>query len=69
MFEFVTGTIEPTAALVTAVLYELAHDKNTQNRLREHLDHDLGDEHQPITIDQLDQMSYLENVLKGNSDC
>lgn len=64
MFEFVTGTIEPTAALVTAVLYELAHDQNIQNQLREHLDHELGDEHSQITIDQLDRMIYLENVLR-----
>jgi len=65
MFEFVTGTIEPTAALVTAVLYELARDQNTQNKLREHLDHELDDEYQQITIDQLNRMIYLENVLRG----
>lgn len=67
MFEFVTGTIEQTAAIVTAVLYELAYDQNIQNRLREHLDCEMGDEHQQITIDQLERMTYLENVLRGKS--
>lgn len=67
MFEFVTGAIEPTAALVTAALYELARDQNIQNQLRKHLDNEL-DEHQThFTINQLDRLSYLENVLRGKS--
>lgn len=66
MFEFVTGAIEPTAALVTAVLYELARDQKIQNLLREKLDAELSDIHQQITIDQLDRLPYLENVLRGN---
>ncbi|VVC38578.1 Cytochrome P450,Cytochrome P450, E-class, group I [Cinara cedri] len=64
MFEFVTGSIEPTAALVTATLYELALDQNLQNRLRKHLDGVLDEHQQQITIDQLDRLSYLENVLR-----
>lgn len=68
MFEFVKGAIEPTAALVTAALYELARDQNIQNRLREHLDSEL-DEHQThFTINQLDRLSYLENVLRGKTN-
>lgn len=67
MFEFVKGAIEPTAALVTAALYELACDQNIQNRLRDHLDNEL-DEHQThFTINQLDRLSYLENVLRGKN--
>lgn len=65
MFEFVTGTIEQTAALVTGVLYELAHNQNIQNHLREHLDSELEEHQQQVTIDQLDRLPYLENVLKG----
>nr|UOW66139.1 cytochrome P450 6UN1 [Rhopalosiphum padi] len=64
MFEFVTGTIEQTAALVTGVLYELAHNQNIQNNLREHLDSELDEHQQQVTIDQLDRLPYLENVLK-----
>ena len=69
MFEFVTGTIEPTATLVTAALYELAHDKTIQNRLRECLDSELEEHQKQITIDQLDRLTYLENVLRGNNMC
>lgn len=65
MFKFVTGAIEPTATLVTAALYELARDRNLQDRLREHLDSELGELEQKITIDQLDRLSYLENILRG----
>lgn len=65
MFEFVTGTIEPTAELVTAALYELACDKEIQNRLREHLDSELDEHQQQVTIDQLDRLYYLENILRG----
>jgi hypothetical protein len=68
MFEFVTGTIEQTAALVTGVLYELAHNQNIQNNLREHLDSELDEHQQQVTIDQLDRLPYLENVLKGRQD-
>jgi len=64
MFEFVTGTIEQTAAVVTGVLYELALNKNIQNHLREHLDSELDEHQQQVTIDQLDRLPYLENVLK-----
>nr|AWD92942.1 CYP3323A1 [Aphis gossypii] len=64
MFEFVTGTIEQTAALVTGVLYELARNQNIQNHLREHLDSELDEHQQQVTIDQLDRLPYLENVLK-----
>lgn len=65
MFEFVTGTIEPTAVLVTAALYELARDNEIQNRLRDHLDSVLDEHQQQVTIDQLDRLNYLENVLRG----
>lgn len=68
MFEFVKGTIEQTAALVTGALYELACDKNIQNHLREHLDGVLSEHQKQITIDQLDRLPYLENVLKGRKD-
>lgn len=65
MFEFVTAAIEPTAALVTAALYELSRDQIVQDRLREHLDSVLDKHQQKITMDQLDRLTYLENVLKG----
>lgn len=65
MFEFVTAAVEPTAALVTAALYELSHDQIVQDRLREHLDSVLDKHQQKITMDQLDRLTYLENVLKG----
>lgn len=65
MFEFVTGAIEPTATVVTAALYELARDQNLQNRLREHLDGVLDEHQQQIAMDQLDRLSFLENVLRG----
>lgn len=65
MFEFITGAIEPTAVLVTAALYELARDKEIQNRLREHLDSELDEHQQQVTIDQLNRLTYLENVLRG----
>lgn len=65
MFEFVTNAIEPTATLVTAALYELARDQNLQNILREHLDGVLNEHQQQITIDQLNKLSYLDNLLKG----
>lgn len=65
MFEFVTGAIEPTATLVTAVLYELACDQNIQDRLRKHLGSELDEHQQRITIDQLDRLHYLENVIRG----
>lgn len=65
MFEFVTGAIESTAALVTAALYELSRDETIQNRLREHLDSVLDKHQQKITQDQLDRLSYLDDVLKG----
>ncbi|XP_025205656.1 cytochrome P450 6a8-like [Melanaphis sacchari] len=64
MFKFVTGTIEQTAALVTGVLYELANNQSIQNHLREHLDSELDEHQQQVTIDQLDRLPYLENVLK-----
>jgi len=60
-----TGTIEQTAALVTGALYELARDQNIQNHLREHLDSVLDEQQEQVTIDQLDRLPYLENVLKG----
>lgn len=65
MYKFVTGAIEPTAALVTAALYELARDQNVQNKLRQHLDGVLDEHQQQITLGQLDRLSYLENVLRG----
>lgn len=65
MFEFVTSAIEPTAALVTAALYELSRDQNIQDKLREHLDSVMDKHQQRITMDQLDRLPYLENVLKG----
>jgi cytochrome P450 len=65
MFEFITGAIEPTAALVTAALYVLSRDQNIQDKLREHLDVVLDKHQQRITIDQLDRLTYLENVLEG----
>jgi len=68
MFEFVTGTIEQTATLVTGALYELARDKNIQNHLREHLDGVLSEHQQQVTIDQLDRLPFLDNVLKGRQD-
>jgi len=68
MFKFVTGTIEQTAALVTGALYELARDQNIQNHLREHLDSVLDEHQEQVTIDQLDRLPYLENVLKGKRD-
>ncbi|XP_022163875.1 cytochrome P450 6k1-like [Myzus persicae] len=64
MFEFVTGTIEQTAALVTGALYELANDQDIQNHLREHLDGVLSEHQEQVTIDQLDRLPYLDNVLK-----
>uniref|UniRef100_A0A2S2R5A9 Cytochrome p450 n=1 Tax=Sipha flava TaxID=143950 RepID=A0A2S2R5A9_9HEMI len=64
MFEFITGAIEPTAALVTAALYVLSRDQNIQDKLREHLDVVLDKHQQRITIDQLDRLTYLENVLE-----
>lgn len=65
MFEFVAGAVEPTAALVTAALYELARDRDVQQRLRNHLDGALDEHQRQFTVDQLDRLSYLENVLEG----
>lgn len=65
MFEFVSGSIEPTATLVTATLYELACNLDIQKHLREHLDSEIEEYQQQITIDQLDRIPYLENVIRG----
>eukprot|EP00102_Acyrthosiphon_pisum_P011687 XP_008180507.1 PREDICTED: uncharacterized protein LOC100574879 [Acyrthosiphon pisum] len=66
MFEFVTGTIEQTAALVTGALYELARDQNIQNHLREHLDSVLDEHQEQVTIDQLDRVTVLGKRVKRN---
>ncbi|XP_050423629.1 cytochrome P450 6a8-like [Adelges cooleyi] len=64
LFTFVTCAIESTANLVTAALYELSRDHQTQSLLREHLDSVLDEHSTSITVEQMDRVPYLENVIR-----
>ena len=58
---------ETTSAAVAWALYELSEHPEIQSRLRQEIHSVLGKSfhpHNPITQDQLDQMSYLNNVCR-----
>ncbi|XP_050522629.1 probable cytochrome P450 6a18 [Daktulosphaira vitifoliae] len=63
MFTFVTKAIEPTAALVTATLYELSQNSRIQSQLRNQLDEVLDEDLNNLTIEQLDRIPYLDSVI------
>lgn len=64
-FIFLAAGNETSALTVTYCLYELAHNQQIQQRLREEIQTTLVDEEGGLTFEAIKQMKYLTKVVNG----
>lgn len=64
-FIFLAAGNETSALTITYCLYELAHNQQIQQRLREEIDETLNCEEETITYEAIKKMKYLNAVVNG----
>lgn len=64
-FIFLAAGNETSALTITYCLYELAHNQQIQQRLREEIQTTLVDEEGGLTFEAIKQMKYLTKVVNG----
>lgn len=64
-FEFFSAGFETSSTLMSYALFELAQNQEIQGRLREEIAKSLKQSEGCITYESLNDMKYLDKVVKG----
>jgi hypothetical protein len=64
---FFTGGFETTSATMSFCLYELAKNKDVQDRLRSEMDSVLSQHGGKVTYEAVNEMKYLDRVVSGKT--
>jgi cytochrome P450 len=68
-FVFFVGGFETSSTTMQFALYELALNKDVQERLREEIKSVLDKHDGKITYDGINEMDYLDRVVSGKKFC